>query len=78
MTDDTKLTIEFSSKTVRDHFATWLCELGEQDYWQWMEYREQELNGKITAISFDYHDERGKFLGDGIVRTSAGRLDEDR
>ena len=82
-----KLTIEFASKEAMKHFATWLCELGEQNYWNWMEYREKEEKGDITVISFKYHEENesfaeddpkryGKFLEDGIIRTECGRLDK--
>ncbi len=68
------ITIEFDSKKAAEHFAVWLCEAGEQDYWQWMEYREQEEKGNITAVNFDYHGEGDKF----IIRTKCGRLDSSR
>lgn len=84
------ITIEFANPEAALHFATWLCEQGEQDYWQWMECREQEEKGDITATSFEYHsplhtefpkdsDKRykgSKFLGDGIIRTTCGRKDK--
>ena len=84
-----KLTIEFDSKEAMEHFATWLCEQGEQDYWNWMEYREEEEEGDITVVSFKYHKEDesfaendpkryGEFLEDGIIRTKCGRLDRGR
>ena len=82
------ITIEFSNAEASDHFATWLCESGEQEYWQWMEYREQEESGDITATSFHYHgpeDESkakddasryGAFMCDNTIRTTIGRLDK--
>jgi hypothetical protein len=82
-----KLTIEFDDKIQADHFASWLCHSGEQSYWTWMECREQEETGQITAISFHYHGEEditkpvnepsryGAFMADNIIRTTTGRLD---
>ena len=74
------LTFEFDSPVVREHFAMWLCNCAEQDYWQYMEYREQEYDGNITAVSFDYHGTDRKnpmFLADNIVRTVSGRTTEE-
>lgn len=91
MTDKIKLAIEFDSREAAEHFGTWLCESGEQSYWEWMRYREPEEPGPITATQFHYHagedtsypvdDKRryrkAKFLGDLTIRTTCGRLDED-
>jgi hypothetical protein len=50
------ISIEFDNPEAAGHFATWMCESGEQDYWNWMEYREEdEEEGDITATSFHYH-----------------------
>ena len=82
-----ELVIKFDSAKAAEHFALWLCESGEQAYWDWMEYREGEEDGNITATSFHYHGEEdktkeetdperyGKFMNDGIIRTTCGRLD---
>jgi len=51
----TYLTLEFDNYEAAQHFKTWLCEAGEQDYWQWMEVRESEEDGDITGLTFDYH-----------------------
>lgn len=69
------LKIEFDNKEALEHFAHWLCDQGEQDYWLWQEYREQEEDGDITALKFKYHYEN-KFLGDGTIRTECGRMDK--
>jgi hypothetical protein len=81
------ITIEFDNERVADHFAVWLCESGEQDYWDYMTYREEEEEGDITAVAFGYHgpedetkdkndpERYGEFMCDGIIRTEAGRLD---
>ncbi len=83
------LQIEFANDAAAEHFATWLCEQGEQDYFLWMEYREQEEDGDITVTRFHYHgpeDESkatndpkryGKFMCDDTIRTTCGRLDKD-
>ncbi len=78
---DNNLVIQFHSKKAREHFATWLCEQGEQNYWDWMSYREQEETGPIT-VTFEYHPivrpdlpednarRYGRFLADGVIRTT--------
>jgi hypothetical protein len=85
----TNIQIQFANKKVADHFCNWLCWAGEQDYWTWMECREGEEDGDITAIEFNYHGKEdetkakndperyGEFMCDGIIRTECGRLDED-
>jgi hypothetical protein len=82
-----EITIKFDNAKAALHFAHWLCGSGEQQYWEWMQYREEEEPGNITAVSFDYHAEDtskdvsdpkryGKFMGDGIIRTTCSRLDK--
>ena len=54
----TTLKIEFDNEKAAKHFASWLCGSGEQQYWEWMEYREEDFDeGDITATSFHYHGE---------------------
>lgn len=84
------LIIKFANKEAANHFAHWLCGSGEQQYWNWMEYRESEENGDITATEFHYHGEEdktkeitdpkryGKFMCDNTIRTTCGRLDKDK
>lgn len=65
------LHIEFDSEEAAGHFKSWLCESGEQAYWQWMECREQEIGDEddpITALEFDY------WLPDGRITTKLGRI----
>ena len=66
----TEIKINFSNPEAADHFLTWLCEQGEQDYWIWMEYRETEEDGDITATKFDYD------FKNSVVNTKCGRLDK--
>ena len=85
---ETIIQIKFANEEAAMHFATWLCEAGEQDYWQWQECREEDEEGDITAISFHYHgpedetkaqDDKaryGEFMCDNIIRTTVGRLDK--
>lgn len=82
------LKIKFDTQEAAKHFALWLCESGEQQYFQWMEYREQEEEGDITAVQFHYHGKEdetkseddasryGAFLEDNTIRTTLGRLDK--
>jgi hypothetical protein len=85
------ISIKFANKKAAHHFANWLCGQGEQDYWDWMTYRENEEDGDITATSFHYHgiavdetkaindpDRYGKFMCDNTIRTTCGRLDADK
>lgn len=47
--------IRFPNAEAAAHFSTWLCEAGEQDYWESMEYRqEEEPNELIVAHNFTY------------------------
>lgn len=69
MQEKHKLSIEFDSKEAAEHFSDWLCGQGEQDYWLWMECREQEEDGNITATSFHYRNKNG------LITTTCGRLD---
>lgn len=84
----TKLVIEFDNQKAAKHFALWLCGSGEQHYWDWMECREEEEDGNITAVNFDYHAEDkslpkddpkryGEFVADNTIRTTCDRLDRD-
>lgn len=66
----TEVKINFANKEAAAHFMSWLCGSGEQQYWNWMEYREAKNDGDITAIDFDYDFKR--FL----VKTVIGRLDK--
>lgn len=84
--EDSDLIIKFPNKEVARHFALWLCESGEQQYWDWMEYREQEEDGDISVKRFHYHGEEdqtkavndpsryGEFMCDNTIRTTIGRV----
>ena len=66
------LRIEFDNpEAALLHFKSWLCGSGEQSYWTWMECREDEEDGPITAKRFNYHK-------DGpLIEAECGRLDTD-
>lgn len=66
------LTFEFENEEAANHFKSWLCESGEQDYWMWMEYREQEEEGPITGKEFKYHGKDGS-----VVAVRCGRQDDE-
>lgn len=84
----TDIIIRFENPRAASHFAHWLCGSGEQGYWNWMEYREEEEEGDITAVEFEYHGEEdktkarndpkryGAFMNDNIIRTTCSRLDK--
>ena len=78
MAEKVKLTIEFPSQEQLVDFATWLCDSGEQSYWDGIN---NEDDG-VSSVRFHYHgvektefahnDARryGPFMGDNIIRTS--------
>ena len=88
MAQETTISIKFANEEAAHHFAIWLCESGEQSYWEWMEYREQKEDGDITATSFHYHGEEDEtkaqtdparykeFMCDNTIRTTVGRMDK--
>jgi hypothetical protein len=47
--------IKFDNPEAAEHFISWLCGSGEQHYWDWMLCREDEEDGDITAVRFDYN-----------------------
>ena len=57
------LALVFDNADMAQHFKTWLCESGEQAYWDWMEYREEEEEGDITARHFNYHKHPNQIIG---------------
>jgi len=78
----TTLKIQFDSEEAARQFGYWLCESGEQQYWDWMSYRESDeddTSEPITAIAFHYfppwEGADVEFLEDWTIRTELGRLD---
>lgn len=64
---------KFTNKETKDHFCTWLCESGEQDFFQWMEVQTPD---KSYSVKYHAEDESygrgdsrryGPFLGEGVV-----------
>lgn len=65
----------FNNAKAADHFLAWLSGSGEQSYWDWMEYREQdEEKGNITVLEFDYWQNDQKGFGKGDIVCKCGRL----
>ncbi len=67
------ITIQFENEKAAQHFAHWLDGQGEQDYWTWMSYREEEEAGDITARRFVYFKD-DKFAPDGVIGVVLGRV----
>lgn len=65
----TSLTLNFENHEALNHFWRWLCESGEQNYWEYMEYREQEEDGDITGLQFDYRK-----ADNGNIQVKCGRF----
>lgn len=77
MSDTPKHTVQihFDNEAAAMHFLHWLCGSGEQHYWQWMECREDEEDGNITAFSFDYFRDSKVFGKNLEVDAECGRID---
>ena len=73
----------FDNEESAEHFLSWLCGSGEQSYWKEMEYREEEEDGNITVLAFDYWNgtkdgtKDGKQFGTGDIVCKSGRMDND-
>jgi len=50
----TELTIIFPTPRSAEYFRTWLCEQGEQDYWNFMECQDDARNETVDL--FDYRN----------------------
>jgi hypothetical protein len=68
------LKINFENQKALTHFATWMCESGEQAYWDWMRIREEDEEGDITVLNFDYFND-GEFMEKNVITTKCGRKD---
>lgn len=74
----TTITFEFSNPEAAHHFLIWMSESGEQEYWNWMQYREEndEPEGDITAVELDYWSlNEGETFGPR-VQMVCGRFDD--
>lgn len=62
------LIIKFHNEAALKAFALWLCESGEQGYW---EFAGELPNPKEKTVIFLYHGEDGKqsFMPDNVIRT---------
>jgi hypothetical protein len=65
-----ELVFKFDNKEAANQFKSWLCGAGEQDYWNWMEHQEEEMDGPITGLSFNYH------TGDDTIPVKCGRMED--
>ena len=69
------VTLKFKTKEAAEDFSSWMCEAGEQDYWQWAEIRESEDPDLTTAQEFNYGKPNKK--GDIAIGTVEGRHHDD-
>lgn len=67
--------IHFANQAAAEHFIHWLAGSGEQAYWQWMECREEEEKGNITAFRFNYWHDQTQFANNLEIHTECGRID---
>ena len=67
-----EVTFRFENQKAASLFLHWLSRIGEQQYWEWMDYREKEETGSITGVVFKYHEP-----GHGVVTVECGRNDDE-
>jgi hypothetical protein len=60
---DGKVVIDLGTEKAATRFAEWLCEQGEQNYWDWMDESEREDDDDITAIEFKYDYKNANIVG---------------
>lgn len=63
------LVIQFHNEAALKAFALWLCESGEQGYWEFVDELPKETREKVL---FSYHGEENRgqtFMPDNIIRT---------
>ncbi len=63
------LLFQFDTPDAANHFWRWLCESGEQSYWEWMKVREEDEDGDITGLEFDYDK-----ADHGLIKVKCGRF----
>ena len=77
MADKVNLTIEFKDEEIALEFSKWLCNFGEQNYWEYIENARYQEPG-IGIAYFDFHNtqvnEEGKkvygpFMEDWVIRS---------
>jgi len=65
---DKVLTIKFDNIAMANHFKKWLCCQGEQFYWDWMGFREEEEPGKNITAHFNYHTPGGSIIVGSAIK----------
>jgi hypothetical protein len=82
----TTIKIEFANEKAAEMFALWLCNGGEQHYWEQQRGVNDYYEEDVTAVEFHYHGEEdkekarddpsryGSFMSDWTIRTTLGRL----
>ena len=70
--------IHFATKDSALLFLTWLCEMGEQDYWSYYTDERSESKDIISSIvTFDYWHDKTEFAKNLEVYTSPYENEED-
>lgn len=84
------LKIEFDNQEALNNFAIWLCEYGEQQYWNCMELVEEDSEEITTVLKFEYHEildrslptndpkRYGEWLKNNTIKTVCGRLTDNK
>jgi len=62
------LTFQFENVRAAELFKSWMCESGEQQYWEWQTERELDEDGPITGLEFDWWN-------GSLVIVKCGRFD---
>lgn len=78
------LTIKFTNKRALDLFAAWLCNAGEQQYWEYASYQNEDEDAMVRRFCYhgiedetkDYSDKSRyqPFMVDNTIRTIPGKI----
>ncbi len=60
--------IKFHSEQSAIMFLEWMCESGEQEYWNYCEHRDEDELADDGVVTFNYH-KKGEFAKDLEVKT---------
>jgi hypothetical protein len=74
------LKIEFDNQDTLEYFKNWLAGSGEQDYWDWMSYRDAAYEEDITVVVFHYNTKQpdGTWKDTGnTIKAVSGRLENE-
>jgi hypothetical protein len=65
-----ELVIKFPNQEALKEFAVWLCESGEQQYWEWFDYNDETKSVAHLKVDFNYFVKSKTFMKNNVIETS--------